>query len=301
MRKRIPNLCLFVLTCTACVTSTNSQSASANAVSIDSDFEKLTASADPNTLQQIATRAAVSNNQKHLRSLAALLADKRFLDRLDPPTGPDPGSYANTRLAPVIQGLAANKSPAAAETLLQLTSAKDFNGHAYRIQLLIHALASINPPNQESLAYWTRCADPESSLLPDIVLALCSNQSDAALALFQSLVLDPKQSAVQKESWFHTIILPRRYDEPLLLSCKKLLESKNLPGETETLILESLFDYRPSSWYAGDDPPKSPELKSASLKSKDLLRSIATNALTRNLTVLQKAPITATLQTLKDK
>ena len=297
-RTLAPIVCLLAFACPAQGDLSASQPASAHVMLSDIDVEKLKTSRDPDTLQQIAIRVAASNDQKRIKSLASLLADKHFLDRLDPPALPDPGAYANTRLAPILQELAANNSPAAVEALLQLTRCKDFNSHTYRIQLLIHALARIDPPTAESLAYWTKYARPESTLHPDIVQALCTNHSSAALALFESLVLDPMQSPTQKESWFHTIILPRRYDTPLLVSCKKLLESKDLAADTQTLILESLFDYRPNDWYSGDDPPKPPKLESASPESRALLKSTANYALARNLTEFQKAPIAATLKSL---
>jgi hypothetical protein len=257
-------------------------------------------STDLDTLAAQTGSAASGSNRKAIESLASQLADPAFLDRLDPP-GSDPGNYAQLRLASVLRKLSINKTPSAAEALLALTTAPAFQKKALRIQVLIHALTPLQPPPQRALAYWNRFSNPQSPVLYDVVESLLVNQSDDALALFQKLVADPKQSFDQKAAWFHNLILPHRYEEALLSTCESLLKRKEIGQETQTVILESLFDYKPDEWYSGDDPPKPPKLESASLKSKDLLRSIATDALTRNLTDLQKAPITATLQTLKGK
>ncbi|MDO8738847.1 hypothetical protein, partial [Candidatus Deferrimicrobium sp.] len=92
-------------------------------------------------------------------------------------------------------------------------------------------------------------------------------------------------------------ILPRRNDEPLLLACERMV-TKSLPADLRPALVEALFDYQPSKWYRGDDPPKPPPRAKASPEARKVLDRIGRYAL-KNLK-LTKAQQTAVRNALPE-
>jgi hypothetical protein len=133
-------------------------------------------------------------------------------------------------------------------------------------------------------------SEPKDPLFPDVVAALCVNQSDPALALLERKLADPSHDARLKVFLMRKYILPRRNEEPLLLACERMV-TKSLPADLRPALVEALFDYRPEEWYRGDDPPKPPPRSEASPGARKVLDRIGRYAL-KNLK-LTKAQETA--------
>jgi hypothetical protein len=98
--------------------------------------------------------------------------------------------------------------------------------------------------------------------------------------------------------WMRKLILPRRNDLPLLLACERMV-AKSMPPDLRPALVEALFDYRPSKWYRGDDPPKPPPRSGISDASRKVLERIGRYALANlKMTNGQSAVIRAALAEL---
>jgi hypothetical protein len=72
--------------------------------------------------------------------------------------------------------------------------------------------------------------------------------------------------------------------------------TKSLPADLRPAMVEALFDYQPSKWYRGCEPPKPPARSGASEAVKQIFRKIGEDALrTMPLTEEQKRGVRAGL------
>ena len=239
----------------------------------------LKTSDDGRELKQVATHLATSRKAADLAGLARFLPQVDFLLRLDPGKAYE-GVYTSLRLARVIGCLAENSSPSAHDVLLGLIDADGFQGNLLRIQLLIHALASIRPSPPKAISYWNRLSPPGGSLAHDVVEALVINQSPPAMELLESRLGDPAHAERPRKAWLRQLVLPRRNDLPLLRCCHHLLLRPVTP-EIGRLLVEALFDYDREGWYRGCSPPVPPPIAQALPASRDLYRQIAELALAK--------------------
>ena len=239
--------------------------------------ETLRTSRDRRELKNAAVLLASSGSPADLELLGRYLASGEFLGRLD---GPEEyqGSTASLRLSRVMETLAENRTPSADAVLLALIGAPEYQGHVLRMILLVRSLAVVRPSPPEAVRYWEGKSAPGSPLAQDVVEALCVNQSEPALGLLQRIFADPGHAANRKVFWMRELILPRRNDAPLLSCCERMVTG-SLPADLRPALVEALFDYRPSKWYRGDDPPKPPARSAASPEARGILERIGNYAL----------------------
>ena len=254
----------------------------------------LATSRDRRELKNAALLLASSDSPGDLEVLGRYLASGEFLARLD---GPEEyqGSTASLRLSRVMETLTENRTPSADAVLLGLIGAPEYQGHVLRMILLVNALAVVRPSPPEAVRYWDGKSAPGSPLAQDVVSALCVNRSEPALALLERIFADPGHAAGQKVFWMRSLILPRRNDVPLLSSCERMV-TRSLPEDLRPALVEALFDYQPSKWYRGCEPPKPPPRAAASEPAKSIIRKIGEDALrTLSLTEGQKRSVRAGL------
>jgi hypothetical protein len=239
--------------------------------------ETLRTSRDRRELKNAAVLLASSDVSADHEVLGRYLASGEFLARLD---GPEEyqGSTASLRLSRVMETLEENRRPSTDGVLLGLIAAPEYQGHVLRMILLVRALAVVRPSPPDAVRYWDGKSVPESPLAQDVVEALCVNQSEPALALLERKFSDPGHAASLKVFWMRKLILPRRNDLPLLACCERMV-TKSLPADLRPALVEALFDYQPSKWYRGDDPPKPPPRSGASAASRNVLERIGRYAL----------------------
>ena len=164
-----------------------------------------------------------------------------------------------------------------------------------RMILLVRSLAVVRPSPPDAVRYWDGKSAPGSPLAQDVVEALCVNQSDPALELLERKFADPGHASNLKVFWMRKLILPRRNDLPLLSSCERMM-TKSLAPDLRPALVEALFDYQPSKWYRGCDPPKPPPRTAVSEPGKRIFRKIGEDALrTLPLTEEQKRGVRAGL------
>jgi hypothetical protein len=234
---------------------------------------------DARELKQVASRLATSSKPPDLAGLARFLPQKGFLGRLDPDNAYD-GVYTSLRLARVIGCLADNTKAGAHDVLLGLIDAPGFQGHILRIQLLIHALASVRPSPPKAISYWDRFSPPDGALAHDVIDALIANQSPPAMELLESRLGDPAHDERPRKAWLRQLVLPRRNDLPLLRCSHRLLLRPVTP-DIGRLLVEALFDYDREGWYSGCSPPVPPPIAQALPASRELYRELAELALAR--------------------
>ncbi|MHB1011544.1 MAG: hypothetical protein ACYC37_01340, partial [Desulfobacteria bacterium] len=210
----------------------------------------LATSRDRRELKNAAVLLASSDAPADLEVLGRFLASGEFLGRLD---GPEEyqGSTSSLRLSRVMETLEENRTPSADAVLLGLIGAPSFQGHVLRMILLVRALAVVRPSPPEAVRYWVGKSAPGSPLAQDVVEALCVNQSEPALELLERIFADPGPASTLKVFWMRKLILPRRNDLPLLISCERMVTG-SLPADLRPALVEALFDYQPSKWSRGD-------------------------------------------------
>lgn len=232
---------------------------------------------DSNELMSAALRYASSRSANDLRELEQRLIDVDFLNRLDNVQDYQ-GTYAGLRLAGVMGVLADNPEQYAHNIPVNLTDNAVFQAHILRLQLLALVLGEIRPASEQAIAYWAGLSEPGSPLTFDVVAALCTNQSDAAMDMLASLFADPDRAERQKLVWLRQIILPRRNDLGILRTSEVLLK-ESMPEHLRAALVEVLFDYQPAQWYLGSVVPEPPDRSEISIESEAVLRRIADYAL----------------------
>lgn len=246
------------------------------------DLEVLNSSTEPRELKKLANKLAASDDKQELGALLKFLDNPDFLGRLDSAenyTMP----YSSLRLASVINMLMKNPAELADKAILHLINAGNFGGNVQRMQLLIFALSVVRPLPPQAINYLTQVGSAESPLLFDVVESLCINQSEPAMQLlvqkFSQLQL-PEE--LQKITWLRQVILPRRNDTALLLSCEQLI-GQPMGDEFKSELVDVLFDYKPDDWYMGCNQPKPPPRQMASVGAREVLRRIGAWAITNEM------------------
>ena len=268
---------LGLLACTGGTGTAGKAPRKAGSGATTSAGETLRTSRDRRELKNAAVLLASSDVSADHEVLGRYLASGEFLGRLD---GPEEyaGSTASLRLSRVMETLEENRRPSTDGVLLGLIGAPSFQGHVLRMILLVRALREVRPSPPEAVRYWDGKSAPGSPLAQDVVEALCVNQSDPALALLERKFSDPGHASNLKVFWMRELILPRRNDLPLLSCCERMV-THSLPPDLRPALVEALFDYQPSKWYRGDDPPKPPPRSGASAASRNVLERIGRYAL----------------------
>ncbi|MGN6370189.1 MAG: hypothetical protein ACTHN5_18180 [Phycisphaerae bacterium] len=229
-------------------------------------------------VKRAAVAVAKSDSAEDLGTLGDLLAKGEFLNRLDS-AEEYKGPYTNLRVGQVVNTLAENRKPAAEKVLISLIDAGEYQANFQRIQILIHALASIRPSPQTVIIYWDKMSAAGSLVTFDVIEALVENESPPAMGLFEKKLADPKQEAEDKAAWMRQLVLPKCNDEPLLSACERVVKGPGAGAEVQVSIVEGLFDYRPDEWYRGCSPVKPPVRVLASRPAKDTMIRIGEYAL----------------------
>jgi hypothetical protein len=245
----------------------------------------LATSLDRRELKNAAVLLASSDLPADHEVLGRYLASGEFLGRLD---GPEDyaGSTAGLRLSRVMETLEENRLPSTDGVLLGLIAAPEYQGHVLRMLLLVRALREVRPSPPEAVRYWDGKSASGSPLAQDVVEALCVNGSEPALALLERKFADPGHASSQKVFWMRKFILPRRNDLPLLSTCERMVTG-SLPPDLRPALVEALFDYQPSKWYRGCEPPKPPPRSEAIETAKQAFRRIGEDAL-RNIPLTEE-------------
>ena len=232
----------------------------------------------PTEVKRAAVDVAKSDSADDLAMLGGLLASAEFLKRID--TDEDyKGAYTNLRVGQVVNTLAENRKPPAEKAVMSLMDAGDYQANFQRIQILIHALAAIQPSPASVIIYWDKMSAAGSLVTFDVIQALVENESAPAMGLFEKKLADPKHETSDKAAWMRQIVLPKRNDEPLLNACERVLKGTSAGPEVQVYIVEGLFDYKPDNWYRGCEPVKPPVRSLASRPAKDAMIRIGEYAL----------------------
>ncbi len=245
----------------------------------------LATSRDRRELKNAALLLASSDLPADHEILGRYLSSGEFLGRLDGPEAYE-GGTASLRLSRVMETLEENRRPSTDGVLLGLIAAPSFQGHVLRMILLVRALAVVRPSPPDAVRYWDGKSAPESPLAQDVIFALCVNQSEPALELLERKFADPGHATSLKVFWMRKLILPRRNDLPLLACCERMV-TQSLAPDLRPAMVEALFDYQPSRWYRGCDPPKPPTRSEAPEAAKQAFRRIGEDAL-RNMPLTEE-------------
>lgn len=236
---------------------------------------------------------ATSENRRELSAYARLLARseqpadhdelrkwleaKEFLARLDEPERYQ-GAPGKLRLSEVLRELSANRTPSAEAVLVALSRSPGFLAEPLRIDLLIRACVPLRPSAPDVVRFWDKHWMPDDGYGHLTALAVCDNCSAPALALLEQRMADGNHADDDKRVWMVTGIMMHRNDPAMLESCERLLQG-GMPERLRPLLVEALFDYRPTEWFRPATVLVPPERRLASDAARERLRRIGTFAL----------------------
>ncbi len=230
-----------------------------------------------NDLFDIARRLAQSNHAADHNELRKLLSSPKSLTQID---GPEryQGAPEKLRLSEVIRELTANPAPSAAAVLIALTETPNFLAQPLRVELLIRALVAFRPAPAAVTRFWDRHWISDDGYSHVTAVAVCDNGSAPALALLEKKMSDPSHTADDKRVWMVTGIMIHRNEVAMLETCQRLLRV-GLPKRLRPLLVEVLFDYRPTEWFHPAKVLVPPDRKLASAAARERLRLIGEDAL----------------------
>jgi hypothetical protein len=256
---------------------------------MQNDVGSTARSPDPRELLASALALARSNRAEDHQQLLNMLWSADFLSRLD-----SPAEYAQTgrrlRISMVLDALAHNPAPSAANTLVSLTERGPFLDSAERVEFLISACAVIRPAPSQVILFWDAHCQPDDGYEHLTMEAIIENGSEPAMELMERKMSDPRHSDDSKLHWMRAGIVPHRNDLPLLRACERLL-TRGLPENLRPALVDVLFDYRPE-WYKPAHVYLPPDRRQASPEAKEEMRRLARLAFSAvALTSEQKAAI----------
>jgi hypothetical protein len=245
---------------------------------------------DPREVVTIALKLARSASPADHQSLETNLRSRDFLARLD-----SAEEYSDTRrrlrIARVLEALAANPTPSAANVLVNLTTVPEFLREARRVDFLIMYSADVRPAPPGLVAFWDKHSQPDDGYTHLTIGTLTRNGTGPALALLERKLADKAHPDDDKQFWMRSYMLPHRNEVPLLLTVERLL-SGSLPANLRPDLVEAIFDYHPDQWYSEAAVVLAPNRQMASPEAREVLRRIGHLALTTvALTEAQQAAV----------
>jgi len=219
------------------------------------------AGAENRALSPLASEAiglAKSADKADHTRLGAMLRDKAWLDRLDPPKVAITIDPRALQLVPVLRAVAAH----APEALDPLASSAIYRESDYRLAALILASGSASKPGPGLVELWGSQLDPEADELGATIVALVESGSSPSLALLQDAFVSESFEDDVVVSWFFSTVLTHRQDEALLAAIESLLRSDTLNPARAHALVESLYEYRPDAWYVATAQPPAPPARS---------------------------------------
>lgn len=251
-----------------------------------------------------ALGAARGDNPGQHAELVRNLQTDEVLSRLDSDEDYVVAAKFRLRVAQVVDALAQNAAPSAQQAFVALTVSPLFLAHDERIIALIRAGKHIRPAPPPLVAFWDRYCQPDDPFASTTVTALLENGSPPAVTLFENKLQEPALDEEEKIAWMRTDVLSHRNDPHLLEACQRLL-SDELPEHLRPLLVEVLFDYRPTEWFIPAKAYSAPPLEAASREALNELIKTGVVALTLvRLTDEQRRTVQLRMQaskTLRDQ
>jgi hypothetical protein len=259
----------------------------------------LTTSRDPAALVAEARRLGASARPEDHAELRTRLQSAEFLARLDERERYQ-GAPQGLRLSEVLDELSRNRAPSAEATLVALTRSRVFRAEPLRVELLIRACVLLRPPAPEVVRFWDDHWKRDDAYSYVTAGAVCDNGTAPALALLERKMADPSHPDDDKRVWIVTGIMMHRNDALMLESCERMLRA-GMPARLRPLLVEAIFDYRPTEWFRPATVLVPPARALAGPAARERLRRLGEYALKAvSLTEAQKSIVTGVLNGLKE-
>ncbi|HEY3065780.1 MAG TPA: hypothetical protein VGL09_08310 [Methylomirabilota bacterium] len=259
----------------------------------------LATSQDKKELSAYARLLARSTRAPDHEELAKWVQSGDFLARLDEPERYQ-GAPGKTRIAAILRELSENRAPSAEAVLVALTRSAIFNAEPLRSDILIRACVPLRPAPPDVVRFWDEHWLPEDGFSHLTAPAVCDNGSAPALALLEKKMGDAAHPDEDKQVWMVTGIMMHR-NEPLMLeSCDRMLRG-GLPENLRPLLVDVIFDYRPTEWFRPATVLVPPDRKLAGPEARERLRRIGAFALQSvSLTDAQKDVVRRVLREIDE-
>ena len=258
------------------------------------DLNIMRTSRDPKALSAHARLLAQSVSENDHVELKRYLQSNEFLNRLDTQEQYQ-GPPRKLRVWEVLRELRENDTPPARKLLVELTQSREFTQEPSRVDLLIQATDLVRPAPTTLIEFWDRYSQPDDGYSHLTIDTVVANGSEPAMKLLEKKMLDPAHSVEDKTAWAVSSILIHRNDLLLLQTCDRLLKG-GLSEELRPVLLEALFDYRPTEWYSPATLLMPPDRKNAAPEALLQLRETGRMALNSiRLTHKQERAVKKTL------
>jgi hypothetical protein len=237
----------------------------------------LASSHDKKELSAYGRLLARSTRAADHEELGKWLPSGDFLARLDEPER-YLGAPGKTRIAAILRELSDNRAPSAEAVLVALTRSSIFNAEPLRTDILIRACVPLRPAPPDVVRFWDEHWLPDDAFAYVTPDAVCDNGSAPALALLERKMADVGHPDDDKQVWMVTGIMMHR-NEPLMLeSCDRMLRG-GIPENLRPLLVEVIFDYRPTEWFRPATVLVPPDRKLAGPEARERLRRMGAFAL----------------------
>lgn len=216
-------------------------------------------------ISPLAAEAITLARSKDVRDhdrLAEMLINTAYLNRLDAPELVQVAEPDALQLSHVLR-VAAADAPGVVD---RLTESQLYSGPGPLQIALISASAGVAAPDEVLVRFWRFQLDPEADELGSTIDALLANQSAVAIELLVQAFTDEGFDNEIVFWWFRGPLLERRQDPPLLAMAENLVAGAGdarLSDERRFVLVEALFDYRPSDWYVATEAPPTPPDRAA--------------------------------------
>ncbi|MFN0105578.1 MAG: hypothetical protein ACKV2U_26260 [Bryobacteraceae bacterium] len=216
----------------------------------------LAAAQPPDALEREAIALVRSRD---FTRLSKLLRDPKFLARLD-----NPAVAKNLRLGNIMKALAANADAETAALCHALAVDKIFLSDPDRMLFLLNVLGAVKPMTRQTADIF-RSTNEVGYFGPNAIL-LAANGSPAAMDLFESMIIDGKQSIENRIEYLRFGVIPRRTALPILVAAGNIL-ARAKDARITIGVIECLFEYRPEWFSPGNSPVAPPGWETASTES----------------------------------
>ncbi|HEX7505627.1 MAG TPA: hypothetical protein VF550_02570 [Polyangia bacterium] len=232
---------------------------------------------DPARLEAAAVAIVGSGNARAIQKLAAYLGQRSFLRRLD---SGQHGESDIDRLLHVFRALVDHPNATTEALCVALAQNAEFTSMPERLNLLLNALAAVQPMSKEAAAIFRETS--RSGYLGVNGPLLARNASPVALKVLEELFLDERLDAQDRIDVAHRGLLSMRTDPAVVAMCARVAVSPLVSSRVRTAIAETLFDYQPKPWFGvAMNQPTPPEWKSANEPARNALRSLGKTLLSQ--------------------
>jgi len=230
-------------------------------------------------LKGLLLNAAISlcqtEDTKNLGSVVEFLRASDFLRRLD--SKDDYDYQPQLRIERILIEIGKLSGAKAENVLLSLGENEVIMAHPRRRDAIVMATGKIRHPSKKLFDFLDAQAKTKSVQVYTVVAALGTMRSPKALQRIEEWFHTSELHTSSKIGWFTQELIQHRNDPAIVALYERLLKGRIEDRALRSVVVQSLFDYRPREWYEPSHiaPPRPPFRREASTEVLQQLLVIA--------------------------